>query len=71
MVKSRKQKLIATNAAELAAGMLASFALPLIAESMTDGRGTFLRALVHIFPLICAIAFSCSLMGKAISETPE
>jgi hypothetical protein len=71
MTKSNKQKLIATNAAVLAAGMLASFVLPLIAESVTDGRGTFLRALVHVFPLICAMVFSCSLMGKAIPESPE
>ncbi|TWU42375.1 hypothetical protein [Novipirellula artificiosorum] len=71
MNKTQKQRVIAINAAVLAAGMLASFVLPLIVESLIDGRGAFLRALTHIFPLVCAMAFSCSLMGKAIPESAE
>ena len=66
-----KTKLVASNAAILTVGMLASFALPLISDSITEGRGHFLRALAHVFPLICAMAFSCALMGKAIPETAE
>lgn len=71
MAKSPKRKLVAINAAVLAAASLASFVLPLITDSLTEGRGKFLHAMVHVFPLICAMAFSCYLMGKAISESPE
>lgn len=69
MNKPIRQKLVATNAAVLAAGMLASFALPMIADSLHEGRGHFLRALMHVFPLICAMVFSCALMSRAVRQT--
>ena len=71
MSDAHKKKLVQTNAAVLTAGMLASFVLPMITDSITDGRGNFLRAMAHIFPLICAMAFSCSLLGKYIDSTTD
>lgn len=68
MEKQQKQRLVATNAAVLAIGALASFALPMITDSIVDGEGKFLRMLAHVFPLICGIGFSCHLMSGAIPD---
>lgn len=71
MTKSEKQKLIATNAAIWAAATLISFVLPLIAESMTDGRGNFLKMMAQVFPLICAMWISTGLLSKGSANQPN
>ncbi len=71
MTKSEKKKLITTNAAILAVGMVASFALPLVMESVTDGRADFLKMMAHIGPLIIAMMASTGVISKAIGEPTE
>ncbi|MDA8745455.1 hypothetical protein N9N28_12545 [Rubripirellula amarantea] len=68
MNRAKKSTLIASNAALLTAAMLASFVLPLITDSITEGRANFLRMLAHTFPLFVAIAFSSLLINKAVGE---
>jgi len=69
MTDSRKNKLVATNAAVLAAAGLVSFVLPMIATSITEGRGNFLIAMAQIAPILCVIPISCSLVGKSHAES--
>jgi hypothetical protein len=69
MNSSSRTKLIATNAAVLAIAALATFALPAIAESLTDGRAKFLIAMAQVAPILCAIPISCGLIGKSLPET--
>jgi hypothetical protein len=71
MTKSEKKKLIATNAGILVVGMLASFTLPLIMESVTDGRADFLKMIVHVGPLMVAIMVSTAVISKAVGEPAE
>lgn len=71
MTNSEKKKLITTNAAILAAGMLASFVLPLIVESVTDGRANFLKMLMHMFPLVIAMTASNGIISKAVGQPTE
>lgn len=71
MTKADKKKIIAINAALWAGAMLVSFILPLVAESMTEGRGKFLIAMMHVFPLIAAMWISCNLLDRAIGEPTE
>lgn len=49
MKPTDKKKRIASNAAILIAGILASFILPMIGDSLTEGRSAFLRMLLHVF----------------------
>ena len=65
MNNDARKKLVATNAAVLALAALASFALPKIAESITDGPANFLVAMAQIFPILVAIPISCSLIAKS------
>ncbi len=67
MTKPEK-KIITTNAAISVAATLTSFVLPLIAESITDGRGKFLKIMAQVFPLLCGIWISTSLISKAIGD---
>ena len=69
--KSEKRKLIATNAAIWTAGILASFILPMVTDSMTEGRSAFLRMIAHTFPLFCAMLVSTSVISKAVGEQPQ
>ena len=68
MNNNPRKKLVAKNAAVLAVAALASFALPKIAESITDGPANFLIAMAHVFPILVAIPVSCSLIGKSQPE---
>ena len=65
MNNEARKKLVATNAAVLSLAALASFTLPKIAESMTDGRASFLVAMAQVIPILVAIPISCSLIGKS------
>lgn len=69
MTQPKKSNLIGTNAAILSAGILASFILPLVAESMTDGRAGFLKAMAHVLPLLIAMYVSCMLMNSAVGKS--
>jgi len=69
MNNSTRKKLIATNAAVLAIAALATFALPAIAESLTEGRTKFLVAMAQVAPILCAIPISCGLIGKSLPES--
>lgn len=71
MNQSDKKKLIGANAAIWAGAMLASFVLPMIAESITEGRGQFLKMMAHIFPLICGLAFSSRVLSQAIEQKSD
>lgn len=71
MNNSAKKKLIATNAAIWAGGMVTSFVFPLIVESITDGRANFLKMMVHLFPLIIAMMASTGIISKAIGQPTE
>ena len=64
-----KRKLVAMNAALLAGAGLASFVLPLILQSITDGPAKFLVAAAQIAPIFVAIPISCSLVGKSTEQT--
>ncbi len=63
-----KRKLVAMNAALLAGAALASFVLPLVLKSVTDGPANFLVAIAQVAPIIVAIPISCSLIGRAAAE---
>ncbi len=71
MTKADKKKLIATNAAVWVAGILASFILPMIAESMSDGSAGFLKVMAFAFPLIVAMLASTSVISKAVGEPTD
>ena len=71
MNKSKKNQLIRTNAAIWAGGMLASFILPMIASSLTDGPAGFLNMMTHVFPLIIAMLLSNAAINKAIGEPAD
>lgn len=66
----KTRKLVISNAIALCLATLASFALPLVMESLTDGDAKFLRALSHVFPLFVIIPFSCQLIIKAARHAP-
>jgi len=71
MTKSEKKKLIATNAVILTAGMVVSFALPLVVESVTEGRADYIKMMMHMFPLIVAMMASTGIISKAIGHPTE
>lgn len=66
-----KRKLVAMNAALLAAAGLASFVLPLIFQSLTDGPANFLIAAAQVGPILAAIPISCSFIGKSLEQSTE
>jgi|GEM_PF-1754204 len=71
MTSSEKKKLIGNNAALWAASMLMSFVLPMVGESLTAGRGAFLKVLLQMMPLLGALFLSTILLSKGIGEPTE
>ena len=71
MTNAEKKKLIARNAVVWTIATLVSFALPMVADSITDGRGTFLKAMAHVFPLLAAIPISTSIISNSVGETGD
>ncbi|MEM6778692.1 MAG: hypothetical protein AAF670_13625 [Planctomycetota bacterium] len=69
MTREPRKKLVATNAAVLALAALASFALPHIVASITEGPANFLIAMMQVLPILVAIPVSCSLVGRAIPDS--
>ena len=63
------RKLVIANAIGLCLATLASFALPLVMDSLTDGDAKFAKAFSHVFPLFAIIPFSCMLITKAARQT--
>ena len=51
MTRAEKKKLMATNAAVWVVGILLSFILPMVAESISDGPAGFLRVMAFASPL--------------------
>jgi hypothetical protein len=68
MTNAKKKKLIATNAALWTVAILVSFTLPLVADSITEGRGSFLKAMAHVLPLLIAIPVSTNIISKSVGE---
>ncbi len=71
MNSARTKKLAAQNAAMLAVAGLASFVLPMITDSLTDGRSNFLRMMAHMIPLLVVIPISSQFVAKAASREAE
>ena len=65
MTDEQNKKLIGSNAVILTAAALASFVLPMIVESMTEGRGNFIKAMAQMIPLFAVIPLSCRLVAMA------
>ncbi len=65
MNNDARKKLVALNAVVLALAALASFALPKIAESISDGPANFLVAMAQVGPILAAIPISCNLIAKS------
>ncbi len=68
MSQDARKKLVAINAVVLALAALASFVLPKIAESVTDGAANFLVAMAQVLPILVAIPISCSLIGRSQAD---
>lgn len=68
MNNDARKKLVATNAVVLALAGVASFVLPKIAASISDGPANFLIAMAHVFPILVATPISCSLIGKSQTD---
>lgn len=62
MTAERRKKLVGTNTGLLTIAALASFVLPLILDSILGGRGGFIKAMMHLFPLFAVIPLSCRLI---------
>ncbi len=71
MTAAAKKKLITTNAGIWVAGVLASFILPMVAKSLTDGPGNFLQMMAQVFPLIAAMLVSTAVISKSINPSSE
>ncbi len=71
MTTAEKQRLIATNAAVWAAGILVAFILPMIADSISDGPAGFLKVIAFAAPLMIAMAFSTRIVSQAAGEPTE
>ena len=69
MSNPEKRKLVAMNAALLAGAGLASFVLPLILQSITDGPAKFLVAAAQVAPILAAIPISCGFVGRSTEQT--
>ena len=68
MTSTQKMKLIGTNAAVWAIAILASFILPLIAESFSTGSAKFLQVLCFALPLIAGMYISSMVIYRSIPE---
>lgn len=71
MKPADKKKLIASNAGILVVGILVSFVLPMIGDSMTEGRSAFLRMILHVFPLIVSMSASTAIINKSIGASTD
>lgn len=71
MNATEKKNLIGANAAIWAVAILTSFTLPLVTDSLVDGRGDFLRMHTHVFPLVAAMGVLCSVISKSIDASFE
>ena len=69
MTSAQKMKLIGTNAAVWSIAILASFILPLIAESSSTGSAKFRQVLCFALPLIAGMFISSMMIHKSIPET--
>ena len=69
MASAQKMKLIGTNAAVWSIAILASFIMPLIAESLSTGSAKFLQVLCFALPLIAGMYISSMVIYRSIPET--
>lgn len=69
MPNEKTKKLIGTNAGILTIATLVSFILPLILDSMLEGRGNFIKAMSHVMPLFASIPLSCRLIVLAGTQS--
>ncbi len=69
MNANARKLLIATNAIVWVCGILASFILPMVAESLTVGPGNLLQMLTQVGPLFVAMFLSTALLSKATAVT--
>ena len=68
MTSMQKKKLIGTNAGIWSIAMLASFVLPFIAESLSDGPAKFLQMICFMAPLITGMLISTVVINKSIPD---
>ena len=71
MTSSAQKKLITANAVVWAVATLLSFILPMVTESITDGRANFLKMAVHVGPLVLGLFVSTAVINRAIGQTAE
>ncbi len=71
MTKQAQQQLIIRNAAIIGAETLLSFVLPMISDSITEGRGNWIRAVLHVGPLLAAIQIVTAATSKSLGPPSD
>lgn len=71
MTKREQGQLIIRNAAIWAAAAILSFILPMISDSLTEGRGHWIRAMLHVGPLLAAIQIVNAVTIKALGPPSD
>lgn len=71
MTQAQAKRLISTNAMIWAIAAVASVVLPFIGDSLTEGRGQFLRLLMHGSPLFIGLYVSTALLSKYCGKAEE
>ena len=67
--KSEKTRLIAIKAVIWTCPVLTSFILPLVFDSLSEGRGKFLHVLAQIGPLLASVIVTSTMLNAGIPET--
>jgi hypothetical protein len=70
MNSAARTNAVQKNAAVLALGILASFVLPMVGDSMTDGSA-FLRMFLHVAPLVASLFVSTVIVNAATTSTDQ
>ena len=65
MTSDMTKKLVSTNAAIWAVATLASVILPFVTDSLSDGRGAFLRLMAQAAPLMIGMFISSISLARA------
>ncbi len=69
MLKSEKARLIAINSFVWVCLILVSFVLPLMFDSLNEGRGKFLQVLAQVGPLFAGVLVSTAMLNSGIPES--
>ena len=71
MTKHEQRQLLIRNAGIWVAATLLSVVLPMISDSLTEGRGTFLRLMLHVGPLLAAMQVANTVTSKALGPPSD